>query len=220
LDKIEAARRQNEKAAIDGTAVAARLFRKRGDLIAIALQRTVAARRPHRGDGRELAVAAVKLDRRTNVEIAKTVTIGEAERVFAGDVRGHALEAAAGQRVLAGVHERDAPRLDLALVHHHGVVGHVEGHVRHVQEIIGEIFLDDVALVAAADHELIHAVARIDLHDVPQDRLAADLDHRLWPQIALFGNPRAKAAGQNDGFHGLIRRLVARPAYPHGAPAV
>ena len=74
------------------------------------------------------------------------------------------------------------------------------GDIGHVQEVVGEIFLDDIALVAAADHEVVDAVRRVDLHDVPEDRLAADLDHRLGLQIALFGNASAKPAGQNDDF--------------------
>ena len=37
---------------------------------------------------------------------------------------------------------------------------HIEGNVRHVQEIIGEIFLDHIALVAAAHDEIVDAVSR------------------------------------------------------------
>ena len=48
-----------------------------------------------------------------------------------------------------------------------------------MQEVVGEVFLDHVALVAAADHEVIDAVGGVDFHDVPENRLAADLDHRL-----------------------------------------
>jgi hypothetical protein len=71
-----------------------------------------------------------------------------------------------------------------------------------MQEIIREIFLDDVALVAAADHEVVGAVRRVELHDVPEDGLAADLDHRLRLQIALFGYPSAQPPGENDDLHG------------------
>ena len=87
-------------------------------------------------------------------------------------------------------------------MHNGAVVGHVERDIRHVQEIVREIFLDDIALVASADHEIIGAVRRVELHDVPEDRLAADLDHRLRLQIALFGYPSAQPAGENDDLHG------------------
>ena len=41
----------------------------------------------------------------------------------------------------------------------------------------------------------------VDLHDVPQDRLAADLDHRLGSHIGLLGQPRSQAAGQQYCAH-------------------
>src|SRR6185436_3334141 len=63
------------------------------------------------------------------------------------------------------------------------------------------ILLDDIALVPAADHEVVHAVGGIDLHDVPEDGLAADLDHRLGPDAGLLADARAEASGQNDRFH-------------------
>ena len=49
------------------------------DCRALALQRAVAARRPHRRDRRELAVADVEFDRRADIQIAQPVAIGEAE---------------------------------------------------------------------------------------------------------------------------------------------
>ena len=64
-------------------------------------------------------------------------------------------------------------------MHGHLVVVHVEGDVGGVQEVVGEVLLDDVALVAAADDEVVDAVLRVDLEDVPEDGAAADLDHRL-----------------------------------------
>jgi hypothetical protein len=68
-----------------------------------------------------------------------------------------------------------------------GVVAQVEGHVGHVEEVVGEVLLDDVALVAEADHEVVEAVVAVDLHDVPQDRPLADLDHRLGLGGGLLG---------------------------------
>ncbi len=77
----------------------------------------------------------------------------------------------------------------------------IKRDVGHVQAVVGEIFLDHVALEAAADDEVADAVGVIDLHDVPEDRLAADLDHRLRLQMRLLGNTRAKPASQNHRFH-------------------
>jgi hypothetical protein len=85
------------------------------------------------------------------------------------------------------------------------VLRQVEGNVRHVQAIIGEVFLDHVALEAAADDEIAYAVGIVELHDVPEDRPAANLDHRLRPQMCFLGNARSQTASENDGFHRLLR---------------
>jgi hypothetical protein len=95
------------------------------------------------------------------------------------EVLGDAAEAAAGAGVVAGVDEGDAPGLGDGVVDGHLVVRHVEGDVGGVQEVVGEVLLDDVALVAAADDEVVDAVLGVELEDVPEDGAAADLDHGL-----------------------------------------
>ena len=47
------------------------------------------------------------------------------------------------------------------------------------EQIVGHVSLDVLALVAERDHELVEAEVAVVHHDVPQDRPAADLDHRL-----------------------------------------
>ncbi|MCY1307629.1 hypothetical protein D9M70_575650 [compost metagenome] len=70
-----------------------------------------------------------------------------------------------------------------------------------MQDVVGEVFLDHVAAVAEADHEIRKAVVAIDLHDVPEDRPPADFDHRLGSQMALFRDARAVTTGEYDDFH-------------------
>ena len=77
-----------------------------------------------------------------------------------------------------------------------------------MQEIIREILLDHVALVAEADDELLHAERRIQLHDVPENRPRADFHHGLRPRVRLLGDARALAAGENDALHARARRQV------------
>ena len=78
---------------------------------------------------------------------------------------------------------------------------HVESYVRHMQEVVGEVFLDHVALVAATDHEVIHAMGGIQLHDVPENRFATDLDHGLGFEMCLFRDSGAEATSKNNGNH-------------------
>ena len=52
-------------------------------------------------------------------------------------------------------------------MHLHRIGAHVEGQITHVGKIIGKIFLDHIALIAAA-HEFIDAKAAVGLQDVPE----------------------------------------------------
>ena len=85
----------------------------------------------------------------------------------------------------------------------HLVVVHVEGDVGGVEEVVGEVLLDDVALVSAADDEVVDAVLGVDLEDVPEDGAAADLDHGLGADRGFFAEASAEAAGEDYCFHGL-----------------
>src|ERR1051325_431419 len=42
---------------------------------------------------------------------------------------------------------------------------------------------------------------RVVLHDVPENRAAADLDHRFWSQLCFFGQTCTQSTGENDDFH-------------------
>src|SRR6185437_8243408 len=89
------------------------------------------------------------------------------------------------------------------------------------QKVIHEILFDHVALVTKADDEILDAMVTVDFHDVPDDRPAADLDHRLGPQRAFFRDAAAEPAGEDDAFQGrispaltIMRLLPCRPRRP------
>ena len=62
--------------------------------------------------------------------------------------------------------------------------------------VVEEVSLDDVAAVAERTDEVTEAVVGVDLHDVPEHRPVADLDHRLGPVLGLFAHARAQPAAQ------------------------
>src|SRR5687767_12828033 len=97
-------------------------------------------------------------------------------------------------------------------MHLEAVVADVEGGVGHVQEVVGEVLLDQIALVAAADHELPHAVRGEYFHDVPQDGPAADFDQRFRAKMTFFADAGAQPTRQNHCLHGvcLFPGLIAR----------
>ena len=50
-------------------------------------------------------------------------------------------------------------------------------------------------------HEFVEAVMRVVLHDVPEDRTPADLDHRFWLELGLFGQTRTQSTGEDHDLH-------------------
>ena len=95
-------------------------------------------------------------DQRCDVHIGDAITVGEAEGTII-QVGGHPLEPPSGEGSLTGIHQGDLSGLGLLVVHLHLVRGHIEGDIAIVQKIIGEIFLDHIALVATADHKIVDA---------------------------------------------------------------
>lgn len=55
--------------------------------------------------------------------------------------------------------------------------------------------------MAQAEDELLDAVRGVELHHVPQDRPAADLDHQLGPQMRFLTDPGAVAPGEDHTLH-------------------
>jgi hypothetical protein len=128
---------------------------------------------------------SMKSKRRGNVHVRYAVAIGHAKLIVAGVHHG-AFQPAAGHRHLAGIDQRHAPVVGIVAVDFYRVLPHVECDVRHVQRVVRKIFLDDVALVTKADDEIIEAIVAVKFHDMPEDRAAAHLDHRLGTDVGFL----------------------------------
>ena len=91
---------------------------------------------------------------------------------------------------------------------------HVEGHITHVGKIIGKIFLDHIALLAAADHDFVDALGAkvaVEVQDVPQNRPATNFHRWLGLEVGFHADASTQAAGQDQGFHErTYRRGISR----------
>ena len=104
-------------------------------------------------------------------------------------------EAATRLGLFAGIDEGHLPRLGVTLMYLHGVLSHVERDVGHVEEVIRKVFLDDIPLKATADDKVRDPVGGVDFHHMPEERLTADLDHRLRSQYSLLTQPGSESSG-------------------------
>ena len=143
------------------------------------LQSTIATLRAGCSERRLFAMLLMESDECSDIDITHAIAIGKTKRLFIFHILANALQTPARHCVLARIHQGDRPGLCIVLVHPLTIAFHAEGDIGLVQEVIRKILFDHVALVATTNHEIIHAMRRIDLHDVPKNRLAANLNHRL-----------------------------------------
>src|SRR5690606_41736035 len=99
----------------------------------------------------------------------------------------------------------------LAVVEGGGAGLEVDGDVVVDGVVVEEVVLDDLAFVAERDDELVDPACFEDLHDVPQDRLAAYFDHRLGPESRLFREPGTESACQDHCLHALTSADCCAP---------
>src|ERR1043166_960363 len=205
LDVIDRRWLEDEESAVDPRPVAGGLLVELVDscLAVRDGDDAEAPRRLNRRHRRQAPFAPVEGDQLGDVDVAHAVAVGEAEGLVP-DQLAHPPQAAARHRAVAGIDERHTPGLELLRPHVDVVPPQIERHIRAPQTVAGEILLDEDPLVPAADDEVVDAVRIEDLHDVPQDRVLADLDHRLRPHLRLFGQPGPEAPRQDDRLHIML----------------
>ena len=143
------------------------------------------------------------IQKRGDVDVADPVPVGQAEGLVA-QVLVHALQSTPGHGSEPGVNQGHAPGFGSHVVNLNRVVGEINREIVRAVEVVEEVFLDQVALVSQADHEVVQAMRRIDLHDVPENRHRSDLDEGLGYRTRLLTDSRAITTGQDDYFHGLL----------------
>lgn len=150
----------------------------------------------HRRQRSNLPVGSVVGHQIGDIHIAHAVVVGHQEGLMA-HIGLNALDATAGHGVQAGIHHRDLPGFQVGGVNGHCAITmrEIKGHIAVVQEVVGKPFLDDMLLVARTDDELIVTVIGVFLHDVPENRLTADLDHGLGLECGFFRKAGAETAG-------------------------
>src|SRR5437867_1210643 len=140
----------------------------------------------------------------------RVAVVGEKDPVFP-EVGLDGFEALADVGVETGVCERDLPPLDIAAVQPDllRAAGELEV-VRQAFVIVEEVLLDEIATIPETENELGVAEVRIVLHEMPDDRSVADVDHRLWHRFRVLPESRAKASAEQHDLHRRFRPSVVR----------
>lgn len=95
----------------------------------------------------------MRCDRSWNIDISHPIPVGEAEGLVS-DVSSDPLEAPPCHGGVTRINDCHSPWFGMALMNLHGVFLHVESHIGHVEEVVGEVLLDDISLVSGADDEV------------------------------------------------------------------
>src|SRR5690242_20169899 len=88
-----------------------------------------------------------------------------------------------------------------APLHIHATAPEIDGHVAIQQKVVAKVALDDVTLVAESDDKLFLAVVSVVFEDVPEDRLSADLNHRLRNNFRFFSQSGSTTASKDHHSH-------------------
>src|SRR5438477_4011929 len=218
VDVVQHRRFEDEEGAVDPAFPKLRLFREADDLVAFEIEMTKAGRRTHGRQRRQLSVGAMEGEQLVEVNGRNAVTPGEHEGLVT-ELRGEALDTAARLRIKPSVDKPHGPifRPIVLRIAHDTAVCKEDSDVTRKARVVDEVPFYDFALVAQCDHEVRVTVVGIVLHDVPEHRPAADLNHRLRLHHSLFRESAADAAGEDHDLHRHEcrdeRSLVARRAH-------
>ena len=138
-----------------------------------------------------------------DVDVRDSVAVGEAKSGVVLQPLAQPLQSTPRLGVQPGVDEMHRPGRPIVVVDRGPAAGEVDRDVAVARAEVQEVVLDHLALVAQGNDEFGDTVDRIDVHDVPQDGLVADLHHGLRAKNRLFGESRPEPARQDYGFDGV-----------------
>jgi len=69
------------------------------------------------------------------------------------------------------------------------------------QLIMTKIIFDHVAFISQSEDKLFEAELRIVFHDMPENGIRPDVDHRFGAKFRFFPKPRPRAAAEDNDFH-------------------
>ena len=184
------------------------------DEITVEREPAEPGRGPHRRDRRNPSVLTMEGEQVVEVQVGDAVAVGQHER-SARQPGLQPVDAAAGHRVGAGIHQVEFPGLAVRAVAIDRPCPGVERHAARERGVIEEIPLDHIAPVAERDEELGEPIVRVVLQDVPEQWPAAHLHHRLRLDFRFFGQTGAESSGEDDDLHSVC--ILTRMRIRHRA---
>ena len=158
-----------------------------------------------RADGEKtgnLPALSEGLDHRRQIDVGEPVAVVGKEHFLAFDVGAHGKQTLSDVPPHAGV-DHGNPPVSLGIAEGFDVVAEAGNDAIgiDVRSVVDEKLLDDVRLVAEAEHEVPVPVLAVITHQMPEDRLAADRYHRLGDVFGIIADTRAETSAEQNCFH-------------------
>jgi hypothetical protein len=158
-----------------------------------------------------------RFDHRWQIHIREPVAVIGKKHLLALDISAHSKQALANIAPDSGVDHADAPlllgianRLDL------GAETRDDAVSVGVRPIVEEELFDCVCLITEAQDEVLVSILAIIVHQMPENRLVTDGDHRLWDRFGVVAYPGAETSAEENGFHAVT--IFVRGSNTRAAP--
>ena len=185
VDVVEYCGFEHEESSVDPALFRLGFLRELDNLITLHFQMTETSCRPHCRERCQLTVPPVELKQIPEIEIRNSITPGEHEGAFV-EVRSQPTNSPSGLSLDTGVDKFYTPVFHGSAAHLDPAGARIYSQVAIEMAVVDHVFLDDFAFVTKRDYEVPHVEVGIMHHDVPQDRLSANLNHRLGTNVGLF----------------------------------
>src|SRR5579859_6642480 len=193
---------EDEEAAIDAHAAVV-YGMDRGDQVVGAVlhgDEMVAEVGAHAEKARDLVLFAEMVQLLGQRQVRGAVAVIGEEFFFALVVLFVGFEALADVGVNAGVGERDAPVVNVAVEELHVFAAGDDKIVGGALVVVQEVVLDRFGFVAEAKNKVFVPVVSVILHHMPENRPVADVHHGLR-NIFLVANAQPHSAAKKNDFH-------------------
>src|SRR2546422_3508131 len=223
MDMIEDLPTQHKEAAIDAEiGIGDRL--DVGDLtVGTQSDRVEAEVRLYGEEASGLAAPLEHIDELGQAHVGEAVAVIREEDLFILEVLPHGKQALPDIGRHAGIHERNIPVMNVAVVKLHSLAAAQEREVvRDALAVLEKVVFDGISAITEAQDEVLVSEVSIVLHDVPENRPVADRDHGLRDVLGIIPESHAHATAEEHDLHRLfppfasmLQVLVGLDERPH-----
>ena len=197
MDMIEDLPTQHKEAAIDAEIGIGDRLDVGDHTVGTQSDRVVAEVRLYGEEARGLAAPLEHIDELGQAHVGEAVAVIREEDLFVLEVLLHGHQALPDIGRLAGIHERDIPVIDVAVVKLHGLAAVREREViRDALVVLEKVVFDDISAITEAQDEVLVSEVRIVLHEVPDNRPVADRDHGLRDVLGIFPDSHSQTTAK------------------------